>query len=62
MGEIDLIASRGGYLAFVEVKLRKDAAFAQAREFVTRESSGASSLRRSFGSPAMTRICSPAST
>lgn len=35
-GEIDLIASRGGYLAFVEVKLRKDAAFAQAREFVDR--------------------------
>lgn len=35
-GEIDLIASRCGYLAFVEVKLRKDAAFAQAREFVDR--------------------------
>ncbi len=33
-GEIDIIASKGGYLAFVEVKLRKDAAFAQAREFV----------------------------
>lgn len=35
-GEIDIIASKGGYLAFVEVKLRKDAAFAQAREFVDR--------------------------
>lgn len=33
-GEIDLIARKGGYLAFVEVKLRKSAAFAQAREFV----------------------------
>lgn len=35
-GEIDIIASKGGYLAFVEVKLRKNAAFAQAREFVDR--------------------------
>lgn len=35
-GEIDIIASKGGYLAFVEVKLRKNAAFAQAREFVGR--------------------------
>ena len=34
-GEIDIIASRGGYVAFVEVKLRKNAAFAEAREFVT---------------------------
>lgn len=34
-GEIDLIASCGGYLAFVEVKLRKSDRFAQAREFVT---------------------------
>ena len=33
-GEIDLIAVKGGFLTFVEVKLRKDAAFAQAREFV----------------------------
>lgn len=33
-GEIDIIASRKGYLAFVEVKLRKDDSFAQAREFV----------------------------
>lgn len=35
-GEIDVIASRGKYVAFVEVKLRKSAAFAEAREFVTR--------------------------
>lgn len=35
-GEVDVIASRGRYVAFVEVKLRKDASFAQAREFVTR--------------------------
>ena len=34
-GELDLIASRRGYLAFVEVKLRKDDRFATAREFVT---------------------------
>lgn len=33
-GEIDLIAQKGGYLCFVEVKLRKDDRFAQAREFV----------------------------
>ncbi len=36
MGEIDLIASDGTYLRLVEVKLRKDAHFAQAREFVDR--------------------------
>ena len=35
-GEIDLIARRGGYLVFVEVKLRRDARFAEAREFVGR--------------------------
>lgn len=33
-GEIDLIARKGEYLSFVEVKLRKNARFAQAREFV----------------------------
>ena len=33
-GEIDLIAEKGGVLAFVEVKLRKSSEFAQAREFV----------------------------
>lgn len=33
-GEIDLIASKGRYLCFVEVKLRRNADFAQAREFV----------------------------
>lgn len=33
-GEIDLIASKGDILAFVEVKLRKSGAFAQPREFV----------------------------
>ena len=35
LGEIDVIASKGGYVVFAEVKLRKDDAFAQAREFVT---------------------------
>lgn len=35
-GEIDLIAENRGYLVFVEVKLRKNQAFAQAMEFVDR--------------------------
>ena len=34
-GEIDLIAQRGRYIVFAEVKLRKSAVFAPAREFVT---------------------------
>lgn len=34
MGEIDIVASKGAYLAFVEVKLRKNADFAQAAAFV----------------------------
>ena len=34
-GEIDLIAKRGGILAFVEVKLRRDDVHGEAREFVT---------------------------
>lgn len=33
-GEIDLIARKGRFLVFVEVKLRKNADFAAAREFV----------------------------
>jgi putative endonuclease len=33
-GEIDLIVRDGKYLVFVEVKTRKTADFAQAREFV----------------------------
>lgn len=35
-GEIDLIARTGKFLVFVEVKLRRDASFARAREFVNR--------------------------
>ena len=35
MGELDVIARKGGYVVFVEVKLRKNDAFAQAREFVS---------------------------
>ncbi len=39
-GEIDLIASDGKYLRLVEVKLRRDARFAQAREAVDRRKQG----------------------
>lgn len=35
VGEIDIIAENAVYLVFVEVKLRRNAAFAEAREFVT---------------------------
>ena len=35
-GEIDLIARNWRNLVFVEVKLRKDASFAKAREYVDR--------------------------
>ena len=35
-GEIDLIAQKGGFTAFVEVKLRANGRFAEAREFVNR--------------------------
>lgn len=35
-GEIDLIAENHLYIAFVEVKTRKNANFAEAREFVDR--------------------------
>ena len=37
LGEIDLIAEKGKFLAFVEVKLRKSDRFGQASEAVTRE-------------------------
>lgn len=36
-GEIDIIAKNKKYLAIVEVKLRKNADFVQAREFVDRK-------------------------
>ncbi len=35
-GEIDIIAENRQCIAFVEVKLRKNADFAEAKEFVTR--------------------------
>lgn len=34
-GELDVIAENREFVAFVEVKLRKSAAFAEAKEFVT---------------------------
>jgi len=37
LGEIDIIARRGGFLSFTEVKLRKSDRFAPARAFVTAE-------------------------
>lgn len=36
-GEIDIIAQKGGILAFTEVKLRKNDRFAPGRAFVTAE-------------------------
>ena len=35
MGEIDIIARKGRYIVFAEVKLRKSDRFAKAMEFVT---------------------------
>ena len=34
-GEVDIIAEANGCVVFVEVKLRRNAEFAEAREFVT---------------------------
>ena len=39
-GEIDLIVQNRTFLVFVEVKLRKSADFAKAREFVDRRKQG----------------------
>jgi len=36
LGELDVVASKGKYVVFAEVKTRRDDGFAQAREFVTR--------------------------
>ena len=36
-GEIDLIMKNDGHIVFIEVKLRKNAKFAQAREFVSHQ-------------------------
>ncbi len=34
-GELDIVAETGKYMVFVEVKTRKSARFAEAREYVT---------------------------
>ena len=34
LGEIDIVATKDGYVVFVEVKLRKSSQFAKALEFV----------------------------
>ena len=39
-GEIDIIAKKGKYLVFVEVKLRKSDRFAKAMEFVDERKQG----------------------
>lgn len=39
-GEIDIIASNRKFVVFVEVKLRKSAAFGEAKEFVTAAKQG----------------------
>ena len=36
LGELDLVAEKGGFLCFVEVKLRKSSSFGTAGEFVDR--------------------------
>lgn len=35
VGEVDIIAEKGDFIIFAEVKFRRSADFAQAREFVT---------------------------
>lgn len=35
MGEIDIVARKGEYIVFAEVKLRRNADFGEAKEFVT---------------------------
>ena len=47
-GELDLVASQGCYLCFVEVKLRKNDRFAQAREFVDVRKQGRLRLAAQF--------------
>lgn len=58
MGEIDLIAQKGRELAFVEVKLRRNARFAEPREQVTAANSGASCWRRGTSSPSTRNMVS----
>ena len=55
LGEIDLIAVKDGILAFVEVKLRKNSLYGEAREFVTAEKQRKLRLAASYyisGNPA----------
>ena len=60
LGEIDIIAADRRYLIFCEVKLRKSADFAAAREFV--DSSSGCAPPRFCTYPSTSRSCSRAST
>ena len=60
LGEIDIIAKNRDFLVFVEVKLRKSAAYGEAKEFVDRRT--ASARPRSCGSVSTKQTCSRAST
>lgn len=62
LGEIDIIASNRQYLVFCEVKLRKSADFAAARELSTRTSSSVCARPRFYIYLSTKRRCSRAST
>ena len=62
LGEIDIIAADRRYLIFCEVKLRKSADFAAAREFVDSRKQQCCAPPRFCTYPNTSRSCSRAST